>query len=80
MRGLNEGNDAVGLLHAELATHMSREGLGVGSSVNGLLIAATLSVKNEAKVSAVRLIAGGGGGQLSRVLKVEISFQVSVVL
>ena len=54
-------NDAVGLLHAELMAHMSGEGSGVGSSVNCLLIAATLSVKNEAKVSAVRLVAGVGG-------------------
>ena len=54
MRGVNEENDAVGLLHAELVT----QGSGVGSSVNCLLIAATLSVKNEAKVSAVRLVAG----------------------
>ena len=45
---------------------------GVGSLVNCLLIAATLSVKNEAKVS--------GGRGLSRVLKVEKSFRVSVVL
>ena len=29
--------------------------------LNCLLIAATLSVKNEAKVFAVRLVAGGGG-------------------
>ena len=31
-------------------------------------------------MSAVRLVAGGGDGGLSRVLKVEKSFQVSVVL
>ena len=37
----------------------------VQGSVNSLLIAATLSVKNEAKGSAVRLIAGDGGGGLS---------------
>ena len=52
----------------------------MGSLLNYLLIAATLSEKNEAKVSAVRLVAGGGGGGLSRVLKVEKNFQVSVVL
>ena len=61
---MNEENDAVGLLHADFV---------VQGSVNCLLIAATLSVKNEAKVSAVRLVAGGGGGGLSRVLKVEKS-------
>ena len=66
---MNEENDAVGLLHADFV---------VQGSVNCLLIAATLSVKNQAKVSAVRLVAGGGG--LSRVLKVEKSFRVSVVL
>ena len=49
------------LLHAELVSHMFREGSGVGSSVNFLLIAATLSVKNEAKVSAVRLVAEAEG-------------------
>ena len=49
---------------------MFREGSGVGSSVNCLLIAAILSVKNEAKVSAVRLVAGGRSGRVSRVLKV----------
>jgi len=53
---VNEENDAVGLLHADFV---------VQGSVNCLLIAATLS---EAKVSAVRLVAGGGGGGLSRVL------------
>ena len=41
VRGVNEENDAVGLLHAELVT----QGSGVGSSVNCLLIAATFSVK-----------------------------------
>jgi len=46
--------------------------------VNCLLIAATLTAKNEEKMSAVRLVAGGGG--LSRVLKVGKSFRVSVVL
>ena len=56
------------------------QGSGVDSSVNCLLIAATLPVKNEAKVSAVRLVAGGGGGGLSTVLKVEKFFRVSVVL
>ena len=61
VRGVNEENDAVGTLHAELVAHVFREGSGVGSSVNCSLIAATLSVKNEAKVSAVRLVAGGGG-------------------
>ena len=54
VRGVNEENDAVGLLHAKLVA----QGSGVASSVNCLLIAATLSVKNEAKVSAVRLVAG----------------------
>ena len=49
---MNEENDAVGLLHVDFV---------VRGSVNCLLIAATLSVKNEAKVSAVRLVAGGGG-------------------
>ena len=60
---------------AESVAYMSREGSGVGSSVNCLLIAATLSAKNEAKVYAVILVAGGGGGGLSRVLKVEKSFR-----
>ena len=68
---VNDENDAVGLLHEDFV---------VQGSVNCLLISATLSVKNEAKVSAVRLVAGGGGGELSRVLKVEKSFRVSVVL
>jgi len=61
VRGGNEENDAVGRLHAELVAHMFRAGSGVGSSVNCLLIAATLSVKNEAKVSAVRLVAEAEG-------------------
>ena len=34
----------------------------MGSLMNCLLIADTLSVKNEAKVSAVRLVVGGRGG------------------
>ena len=41
-------------------------------------MAATFSVKKEAKLSAVRLVAGGGGGGESRVLKVENSFRASV--
>ena len=73
---MNEENDAVGLLHADFVV----QGSGADSSVNCLLIAATLSVNNEAKVSAVRLVTGGGGGGLSRVLKVEKSFWVAVVL
>ena len=72
VRGVNEENYTVGLLHADLVAHISREGSGVGSSVNCLLIAATLSVKNEAKVSAIRLVAGRGGGGLN--------FRLSVVL
>jgi len=72
VRGVNEENDAVGLLHADFVV----QGSCVDSSVNCLLKAATLSIKNEAKVSAVRLVASGGGG----VLKVEKSFRVSVVL
>ncbi len=43
-------------------------------------MAATFSVKKEAKLSAVRLVAGGGGGGLSSVLKVENNFLVSEVL
>ena len=46
VKGVNEENDAVGLLHAELVAHMSREGLAVGSLVNCLLIAVNFSVKN----------------------------------
>jgi len=46
VRRVNEENDAVGLLHAELVAHMFRESLGVGSLVNCLLIADTLSVIN----------------------------------
>ena len=80
VKGVNAENDAVELLHAELVAHMSREGSSGSSSVNCLLIAAFLSVKNEAKVSAIGLVEGGGGRGLSRVLKVENSFQVSVVL
>ena len=72
VRGVNEENDAVGLLHADFVV----QGSCVDSSVNCLLKAATLSIKNEAKVSAVRLVASGGGG----VLKVEKSFRVSEVL
>ena len=75
LRGVNE-RDAVGLLHADFVV----QGSGVGSSINCFLIAATLSIKNEPKVPAVRLVAGGGGVGLSRVLKVEKSFWVSVVL
>jgi len=70
---VNEENDAVGLLHDEFVAHVFRKGSGVGSLVNCLLIAATLSVKNEAKMSAVRLGAGekkkkiGGRWQRQRV-------------
>jgi len=41
VRGVNEENDAVGLLHVELVAHVFREGSGMGSSVNRLLIAAS---------------------------------------
>ena len=68
---MNDENDAVGLLHADFV---------VQGSVNCFLISATLSAKNVAKVSADRLVAGGGGGGLGSVLKVEKSFRVSVVL
>ena len=51
----------------------------MSSSINCLFIAATLSVKNEAKVSAIRLVAGGGGGGLSRVLKLEKSSTLNLV-
>lgn len=52
----------------------------MSGSEKWLLMEATLSVKKEANVSAVRLVAGGGGGGLSRVLKVENSFLVSMAL
>ena len=45
VRGVNEENDVVGLLHAEFVA----QGSGVGSSANCLLIAVTFSVKNEAR-------------------------------
>lgn len=54
----------------------------MGFSENQPLIAATFSVKNEAKLSAVRLAAevGGEGGGVSSVLKVEKSLCKSVAL
>lgn len=48
------------------------------ASQNWQVIAATLSIKYEAKVSAERSVAGRGGGRGSRVLKVEKSLFVSV--
>lgn len=52
----------------------------MGWSENGLLIAATLLVKNDANVSAVSLVGGGGGGgvEWSHDLKVEKRFRLSV--
>lgn len=79
VRGVNEVNDAVGLLHVEEVWFGLTTSFTIGS-VNWLLMAATLSTKNEANVSAVRFVAGGGGGGLSRVLKSENSFLVSVAL
>ena len=57
---------------------MRDDKLPVDGSENCLLIAATLSVKNEAYGSALRFVARGG--RFSRYLKVENSFRVSVVL
>src|SRR4029434_8426875 len=69
VRGMKEGKD-------ELLTVAP---LGEGDSwSNCCPLAATFSVKKEAKLSAVRLVAGGGGGGWSRVLKVENSFRASV--
>lgn len=42
-------------------------------SENWPLIAATFSVKSSSTLSAVRLVADGGGGGLSSVLKAERS-------
>src|SRR4029434_8807656 len=69
LRGMKEGNDEP-LTVVPLG--------GGGSWLNCFPMAAIFSLKKEAKVSAVRLVAGGGGGGQSRVLKVENSFRASV--
>lgn len=46
--------------------------------MNWLLIAATFPVKKDARVSAVRQVAGGGGGGFSSDLNVAKSFWESV--
>ena len=52
VRGMKEGNNEPLMVVP----------LGGGNSwLNWFLMAATFSVKKEAKVSAVRLVAGGGG-------------------
>lgn len=52
--------------------------LGWSGSVNWLLMAETLSVKNEANMSAVSRVEGGGGGGLRSELKAENIFHASV--
>src|SRR4029434_7552359 len=68
LRGVKEGND-------EPLTVAPLGGETVGRTVSRWL---PLSLKKEAKLSAVRLVAGEGGGGESRVLKVEDSFRASV--
>src|SRR4029434_3278177 len=69
LRGMKEGNDEP----------LTVAPLGEGDSwSNCCPMAATFSVKKEAKLSAVRLVAGGGGGGEGRVLKVENNFRASV--
>src|SRR4029434_7998127 len=68
-RGMKEGRDEP----------LTVVPLGGGDSwLNCFPMAATFSVKKEAKLSAVRLVAGGGGGGERRVLKVENSLRASV--
>src|SRR4029434_7172834 len=91
--GIGSNGHVVERLHARsLETSLSVRGVKEGNNepftvvpldgghswLNWFLMAATFSVKKETKVSAVRLIAGGGGGGQSRVLKVENSLRASV--
>src|SRR4029434_6275958 len=88
--GMGSSGHVVGRLHVRiLETSLSLRGvkegngepltvapLGGGDSwSNCFPMAATFSVKKEAKLSAVRLVAGRGGGGKSRVLYVENSLR-----
>ena len=68
---IGENEDSVSLLVGSCR-------LGWSGSVNWLLMAETLSVKNEANISAVSRVEGGGGGGLRSKSKTENIFCASV--